>query len=159
MKSALLKSFVLGCSLLALTLLAGGCKSMPDKPVENVSNSENAKVAAEKYFTGFVAAIKENNFQKLYDVLDEAARKRVNKTEFDTLRNDLYANMGEMTATEFVCELDQTVVRDYLWKVTFCMKSTTPEKKDTVVIKEMIYMVRVGQLDGKNMVAGAGFVL
>lgn len=159
MRSFFTKTLIIAGAFLALTVLTSGCKSMSDKPVENVSNSENAKETAEKYFNGFIAAIKENNFQKLYDVLDDAARKRVNKTEFDTLRSDLYANMGDVTTSEFVCELDQTVVRDYLWKVTFCMKSTTPEKKDTVVIKEMIYMVRVGQLDGKNMVAGAGFVL
>jgi len=159
MKFALIKSFVFGCSMLALVNLVSGCKSISDKPVETISNTENAKAAAEKYFDGFTAAIKENNFQKLYDVLDEAARKRVNKTEFETLRTDLYTNMGEITTTEYVCDLDQTVVRDYLWKVTFCLKSTTPEKKEKVVVKEMIYMVRVGQLDGKSTVAGAGFVL
>ena len=153
MKFALIKSFVFGCSMLALVNLVSGCKSISDKPVETISNTENAKAAAEKYFDGFTAAIKENNFQKLYDVLDEAARKRVNKTEFETLRTDLF------TTTEYVCDLDQTVVRDYLWKVTFCLKSTTPEKKEKVVVKEMIYMVRVGQLDGKSTVAGAGFVL
>ena len=135
----------------AMVVLAGGCASTAgdgaDKPrpeeMSGMGHEEAEKLAAD-YIAGFVASLKENDFDKLKAVIPADS-----KTE----------TMGNLVDARFVTDLDKSIVRDYVWKFSFEKTLTDGPAKGRKVRHELFYMVRVGRLDGKYVIAGTGFRL
>lgn len=126
---------------------------------ENLTGQEltDAKTMAAEYMAGFVAGVRSEDFSRFEEAIPSEAKGKVTAEMFRAMCRDLKTNLGELTASEYLGELDQTLVRDYLWKLTFEKKSSTPGKEGELLRKQVVYMVRVGKLDGVFHIAGSGF--
>lgn len=149
----------------AVAVLAGGCASTPgaeEKPRPEVMSGrehKEAKKLAEEYVAGFVASLKENDFKKLEAVIPVDSKTKVTPEMFQQMHKELSDTMGTLIEAQFVTDLDKSIVRDYVWKFTF--EKTVPDgkQKGRTIRNELFYMVRIGRLDGKYVIAGTGFRL
>lgn len=150
----------------AMVVLAGGCASTAgdgaDKPRPEVMSGmghEEAEKLAADYIAGFVASLKENDFDKLKAVIPADSKTKVTPEMFEQMHKELSDTMGTLIEAKFVTDLDKSIVRDYVWKFTF--EKTVPDgkQKGRTIRNELFYMVRVGRLDGKYVIAGTGFRL
>lgn len=148
-----------------VAVLSGGCASTPDaeeKPRPEIMSGRehrDAKKLAEEYVAGFVASLKENDFKKLEAVIPADSKTKVTPEMFEQMHKELSDTMGTLIEAKFVTDLDKSIVRDYVWKFTF--EKTVPDgkQKGRTIRNELFYMVRVGRLDGKYVIAGTGFRL
>ncbi|UKI29801.1 MAG: hypothetical protein L6W00_17365 [Lentisphaeria bacterium] len=148
-----------------VAVLSGGCASTPDAEGEAASEimsgreHRDAKKLAEEYVAGFVASLKENDFKKLEAVIPADSKTKVTPEMFEQMHKELSDTMGTLIEAKFVTDLDKSIVRDYVWKFTF--EKTVPDgkQKGRTIRNELFYMVRVGRLDGKYVIAGTGFRL
>ena len=150
----------------AMVVLAGGCASTAgdgaDKPRPEVMSGmghEEAEKLAADYIAGFVASLKENDFDKLKAVIPADSKTKVTPEMFLQMRKELTETMGNLVDARFVTDLDKSIVRDYVWKFSFEKTLTDGPAKGRKVRHELFYMVRVGRLDGKYVIAGTGFRL
>jgi hypothetical protein len=86
----------------------------------------------------------------------------MNKDYFSKMVANLNATYGKLISTEFAISLKQDKVRDYLWKFTFAKNEnvnsdTGSSSAENAPHREILYMVRMGVVDGKAVVAGCGF--
>lgn len=163
---------IMTLSLAALALFAAGCRSTetPEKAAAEEKQASApghftadadvpAREAAELFVAEFAAALKAGDREKL----PEAMRAKVTEAMFKRMCDSFSRRRGVLRETAFVAMLDQTVVRDYLWKFTF-EKSLAPASADrkeaaapALQKNEVIYLVRIGILDGKPVIVGCGF--
>ena len=150
--------------VVCMTALAG-CVTKPpaDAPSlrrpENLSgqNMAGAEKLADDYMAGFIAGVKAKDFALFEQAMPDEAKGKVTAEMFDTMCSELRENLGTLSAAEYLGELDQTLVRDYLWKLTFEKTLENPEKQPDVLRREVVYMVRIGKIDGTFHIAGSGF--
>ena len=154
-------------AVMVVSVLAGGCASTSgngseEKPRPELMSGEgreDAKKLADEYVAGFVAALKENNFDKLKAVIPANSKTKVTPEMFEQMNTELTETMGRLINAQYVTDLDKSIVRDYVWKFTFEKKAAGGAIKGQLVRNELFYMVRVGRLDGKYVIAGTGFRL
>ena len=126
--------------------------------MSGMGHEEAEKLAAD-YIAGFVASLKENDFDKLKAVIPADSKTKVTPEMFQQMRKELTETMGNLVDARFVTDLDKSIVRDYVWKFSFEKTLTDGPAKGRKVRHELFYMVRVGRLDGKYVIAGTGFRL
>ena len=151
-------------SLAAFMLFAAGCRST-ETPEEKDSAAEK-KPAVPARFTAaddapahemvgqfvaeFAAALKTGDRGKL----SAETRAKVTEAMFKRMCDSFSRRRGVLRETAFVTVLDQTIMRDYLWKFTF----ERPLPAASAVQKnEAIFLVRVLIDNGKPKIAGFGF--
>lgn len=147
-----------------MTALAG-CVTRPPADAPSLRRPENlsgqdmagARKLADDYMAGFIAGVKANDFTLFEQAMPGEAKGKVTAEMFDTMCSELQENLGSLTAAEYMGELDQTLVRDYLWKLTFEKTLENPDKQVDLLRREVVYMVRVGKVDGTFHIAGSGF--
>ncbi len=151
---------------MALVMLAGGCTSSsgaaeekPRPEIMSGNGHEEAKKLAAEYVAGFVAALKEDQFDKLKAVIPAESKTKVTPEMFRQMRKELEETMGTLIEAQFVTDLNKSIVRDYVWKFTFEKKPADGNMKGQTIRNEVFYMVRIGRLDGKYVIAGTGFRL
>ncbi len=152
-KTALLVS-VCAAALTGCVSASAENAAVPPKP-ENLTGHDmtEAGVLAENYMNGFIGGLKSGDFKPFESAIPQEAKGKVTEEMFNKLCRDLQQNLGTLTSAEYLGELDQTLVRDYLWKLTFEKK----QENGTVDRKEVVYMVRIGRMEGKFRIAGSGF--
>ena len=156
--------------LVVLVLFAAGCRSTASAEKEAAEKQTAvpgrftadidapARETAEKFVAGFVAAFKAGDLEKL----PEPMRAKVTEAMFKRMCDSFARRRGVLRETAFVTLLDQTVVRDYLWKFTFEKTLPTPaggapKAAPAVQKNEVIYLVRLGIVEGKPVIIGCGF--
>ena len=157
----------------ALMLFAAGCRSTesPEKKETPAAEQKTAvpgrfsagidapaRELAAKFIAGFAAALKAGDRDKL----PEPMRAKVTETMFKRMCDSFARRRGILRETAFVTMLDQTVVRDYLWKFTFEKPLPAPagsaaDAAPAMQKNEVIYLVRLGVVDGKPVIIGCGF--
>lgn len=160
--------------LAVLVLFTAGCRSTETPEKKDAAAAEKktavpgrfsaetdapARAAAVKFVAGFAAALKAGDREKL----PEPMRSKVTEAMFKRMCDSFARRRGVLRETAFVTVLDQTIVRDYLWKFTFEKPLPAPagaaaEKAAPATQKnEVIYLVRLGIVDGKPVIVGCGF--
>ncbi|MDD3885869.1 MAG: hypothetical protein PHI35_03245 [Victivallaceae bacterium] len=124
--------------------------------VEPVGDSAVAKMLAQNYIDAFAKGMQSGDYAKFEPMIPEASRKTVNRETFDRTVEQYRKYFGELKSIEYVCELEKPLVRDFVWKFSFEKKSSKPGHDDEVARRDILYMVRVGQIDGKPVLAGSG---
>ena len=161
-------------SLAVLLFLAAGCRSTETPENRDSAAAEKktaapgrfsdaddapARDAAEKVVAAFAAALEAGDREKL----PEPMRDKVSGPMFQRMCDSFARRRGTLRGTALVTVLDQGIVRDYLWKFTFeksaaaasagSAAAAVPEVRKS----EVIYLVRIGILNGKPTVVGCGF--
>lgn len=150
----------------ATTALLAGCTSTetpPQNHPERMTEAElpAAQAAAERYVTGLAEALRTGEFAALAAVFPENAERNMPEEYFINMRKGLLKKYGELAKVTYLGELDNTLVRDYYWKFTF-HKVIPPtgkgEESPGYQRHEVLYLVRMGQLEGKFVQVGTGFM-
>ena len=158
--------------LAALMLLAAGCRSTETAEKKDSSPAAEKKTAAPgrfsaaddavaletagKFVARFADALKAGDREKL----PEPMRAKVTEAMFKRMCDSFSRRRGALRGTAFVTMLDQTIVRDYLWKFTFEKSLPAGSAAQTAPASqknEVIYLVRLGIVDGKPVIVGCGF--
>ena len=105
---------------------------------------------AEKFVAGFAAALKEGRFEEFLKVLPPDSGKRFSKEDFDRLKLSVGNSFGVLRQWEYLGQLDNTFVHDYIWKMEFSGK---------IKNRAVLYRVRIGKAGGALKLAGFGFLL
>ncbi len=150
--------------LLPLGLGLAGCAAIGEKP-ESEAAAEllpaapqpEAKAIASAYVTGLAEAIEQDDFAKLKAVIPRESKDKVTEEMFKQMAGELSEGLGTLKKTEYLGELNQSVVMDYIWKFTFEKMSADKDGKSRNLCKEVLYMVRMGRVDGRFVIVGSGF--
>lgn len=156
--------------LAALVLFAAGCRSAETPEKKNSAATEKktvvpgsftaaadapARDAAGKFVSAFADALKAGDREKL----PEPMHAKVTDAMFKRMCDSFARRRGTLREIAFVTVLDQGIVRDYLWKFTFEKPLSAPDAKSAPAMQknEVIYLVRLGIVDGKPVIVGCGF--
>lgn len=150
--------------LLPLGLGLAGCAATGEKP-ESATAAEllpaepqpEAKAIASAYVAGLAEAIEQDDFAKLKAVIPQESKDKVTEEMFKQMAGELASGLGTLKKTEYLGELNQSVVMDYIWKFTFEKMSADKDGKSRNLRKEVLYMVRMGRVDGRFVIVGSGF--
>ena len=150
--------------LLPLGLGLAGCAASGEKP-ESEAAAEllpaapqpEAKAIASAYVAGLAEAIEQDDFAKLKAVIPRESKDKVTEEMFKQMAGELSEGLGTLKKTEYLGELNQSVVMDYIWKFTFEKMSADKDGKSRNLCKEVLYMVRMGRVDGRFVIVGSGF--
>ena len=150
--------------LLPLGLGLAGCAAIGEKP-ESEAAAEllpaapqpEAKAIASAYVAGLAEAIEQDDFAKLKAVIPRESEEKVAEEMFKQMAGELSEGLGTLKKTEYLGELNQSVVMDYIWKFTFEKMSADKDGKSRNLCKEVLYMVRMGRVDGRFVIVGSGF--
>lgn len=152
--------------LLVITLSLTGCTAIeknakPEVKAELLSTASapEAKTIAETFVAGLSQAIQANDFDKFKAVIPPESKDKVTKEIFTQMVKELSNSLGELKKTEYLGVLNQSLVLDYIWKFSFEKKVSDQSGKQRNLGKEVLYMVRMGKVDGKFIIAGFGFRL
>lgn len=77
----------------------------------------------------------------------------VNEVRFRQMRDRLSKSWGELVKCHYLGELDQSILRDFIWKCTFESKAADGK----VIRLEELFVVRCTLLNGKTAFTGFGF--
>ncbi len=150
--------------LLPLGLGLAGCAATGEKAksatAEELLPAEpqpEAKAIASAYIAGLAEAIERDDFAKLKAVIPQESKDKVTEEMFKQMAGELSEGLGVLKKTEYLGELNQSVVMDYIWKFTFDKESTGKDGKSRNLRKEVLYMVRMGRVDGRFIIVGSGF--
>lgn len=150
--------------LLPLGLGLAGCAAIGEKP-ESEAAAEllpaapqpEAKAIASAYVAGLAEAIEQDDFAKLKAVIPRESKDKVTEEMFKQMTGELSEGLGTLKKTEYLGELNQSVVMDYIWKFTFEKMSADKDGKSRNLCKEVLYMVRMGRVAGRFVIVGSGF--
>ena len=150
--------------LLPLGLGLADCAAIGEKP-ESEAAAEllpaapqpEAKAIASAYVAGLAEAIEQDDFAKLKAVIPRESKDKVTEEMFKQMAGELSEGLGTLKKTEYLGELNQSVVMDYIWKFTFEKMSADKDGKSRNLCKEVLYMVRMGRVDGRFVIVGSGF--
>ena len=150
--------------LLPLGLGLAGCAATGEK-TEAAAAAEllpaepqpEAKAIASAYVAGLAEAIERDDFAKLKAVIPQESKDKVTEEMFKQMAGELASGLGTLKKTEYLGELNQSVVMDYIWKFTFEKTSAGKDGKSRNLCKEVLYMVRMGRVDGRFVIVGSGF--
>ena len=146
--------------ILCLPLLLTGCVSAADTegkkntPAAECFSEQNVGEAvrtAEDFVNAFAAAFGSNDYSKL----PEDARRKISAEVFKKMVSRITERRGKLIGHRFVTELDQSIVRDYLWKFSF--EKVLPDAGKRHIRSEVIYLVRMAVVDGVPTIVGFGF--
>ena len=104
-----------------------------------------------------VALFEQDDFAKLKAVIPRESKDKVTEEMFKQMAGELSEGLGTLKKTEYLGELNQSVVMDYIWKFTFEKMSADKDGKSRNLCKEVLYMVRMGRVDGRFVIVGSGF--
>ena len=90
-------------------------------------------------------------------MIPRESKDKVTEEMFKQMAGELFEGLGTLKKTEYLGELNQSVVMDYIWKFTFEKMSTDKDGKSRNLCKEVLYMVRMGRVDGRFVIVGSGF--
>ena len=158
-------------ALFAAAVLAGssGCASAAKdsspkqpKPPAPAAFSEKDGAAARDAAGVFVGAFADALKAGEWDRLPPELRPKVSEAMFRRMCDSFGKRRGTLVGTGFVTVLDQGIVRDYLWKFTFekplpAPAGSAPDAAPATQKNEVIYLVRMGILEGKPTIVGCGF--
>ncbi len=117
----------------------------------------DAQAIAAIYIKGFEDALRDNDFSKFERVVPADSKDMVSEKAFNQMYKELVEKLGTLKNTQYLGELNQTLVVDYIWKFGFEKEELDKDKKPRITRKEVLYLARVGLVDGKYMVVGSGF--
>ena len=104
-----------------------------------------------------VALFEQDDFAKLKAVIPRESKDKATEEMFKQMAGELSEGLGTLKKTEYLGELNQSVVMDYIWKFTFEKMSADKDGKSRNLCKEVLYMVRMGRVDGRFVIVGSGF--
>ena len=158
-----MKKYLLG--LMAVALAAAGCSSIKDKPQENspakpeltplISSNQlkSSKETASQFAMALAASLKEKSFIPWSRVMPPG--RKITEKMFLHMFSDFKIKYGDFVSLTELGELDQGILRDYLWKMRFVKNAAPPAKG---VPHEIIFWVRIYQENGKApAIGGFGF--
>ena len=146
-----MKKYILLIPVIALSL--SGCAAGKQEAVAELqaprqfekSDVDAGKVLAEKYINTLVKAIQNNDFNILSPYLGtNLVSIRQKRAIFADMCKSLSRN-GTLKNAEFVACFDQTLCRDYLWKLNF--EKVTGKEKLPLLHTEILYNVRIAISD------------
>ena len=158
-------NYLLLTVLFAAASLGFGCaSSSPEStPAEttaprkfSVNDEKAGKILAEKYIKALALAIQKHDFKEIAPFLNSnVSTARQKRSIFEQLCNRLAKN-GTLVSTVFVTEIDQTLCRDYIWKLDFEKK--TSSEKLPMIKTSMLYSIRIVITDGKPEIIGSRLI-
>jgi hypothetical protein len=152
--------------LLPVMLLAfAGCSSVSDKqgkkapevpelaPLTSETQLKTSQEIAGKFAAALAASLKQKSFIPWSQAMPPG--RKITEKMFLNMFSDFKLKYGDFVSLTEFGELDQGVVRDYLWKMRF-MKPAAPPAKG--VPHEILFWVRIYQENGKApAIGGFGF--
>ncbi len=157
-----ISAWLLGAIAVMLSItgcVAGSQNRAPTREMLSAEELPEAQALAANYVKAFSEAMQKQQFSILSAVLDTESEKRFTEAEFDKMCENARERYGTLTGITFLGELDQTLVRDYLWRFSFEKVSTSPDHDGELIRKDSVFLVRVGKLDGRYVIVGTGFTL
>ena len=136
-----------------LSVLLCGCAGNKSTPIADLqapkrfekADADAGKLLAQKYINALTRAIQNNDFNALAPYLDaNMVSVRQKRAIFSDMCKSLSRN-GVLKSAKFVAEFDQTLCRDYLWKLNF--EKVTGREKLPVIHTEILYNVRIAVSD------------
>lgn len=163
----MLKYGILATVALILATLSGCCfvKAEKNKPVPELSGYQSLdpmrtamlRSRAETFTNAMVRSFRTGDFQYWRKALEQESAPGkpliVNESKFRQMSDRLKADWGALTACSYLGELDQSIMRDFLWKCTF---ESTDNEGRTIRLEEL-FVVRCTLLRGKAVFTNFGF--
>ncbi len=149
--NTLMKKYLFALPLAALLL--SGCAGSKQEIIADLqaprafekADVDAGKVLAEKYINTLVKAIQSSDFNTLSPYLGtNLVSVRQKRAIFADMCKSLSRN-GILKSAEFVACFDQTLCRDYLWKLKF--EKVTGKEKLPLLHTEILYNVRIAISD------------
>ena len=158
------------CGVFAL-LCSASCRSAnpaddgDNAPVlsEHNEDTRNAGMAmAEKYMTSFIAAVQQDDFNILSEILPENSSKRVDRAKFADMQKWISSWLGRLESGKYIDRFSQGALCIYIWKLTFVKEQTEKEAQDGAgepekSVIEIPYSVNVMMINGEPKIVKAGF--
>ena len=150
-KEQIMKKYLYAVFFAALLLsgCAGGKRDIAvDIPAPrqfDKADVDSGRVLAEKYINTLVKAVQKNDFNVLSSYLGtDLVSVRQKRAIFSDMCKSLSRN-GTLKSAEFVGCFNQTLCRDYLWKLNF--EKVTGKEKLPLLHTEILYNVRIAISD------------
>jgi hypothetical protein len=111
-------------------------------------SEENGKAFADRFASGFAAAVKSGEFAQWQNTMPEHIKARVSAGSFAKMRAELQEMFGNLQNFTYLSSLQNRNLRDHLWVMRF-------EKAGE--IREVMFLVRVFRNDrGVPEISGFG---
>ncbi|MBR7119245.1 MAG: hypothetical protein IKC77_03525 [Lentisphaeria bacterium] len=138
--------FIFTCA--AVFFLFCGCSSVRHEELDTTApqkfssaDVESGKILAENYINALVQAVKSDDFNVIAPYLQtDMFSMRHKKTVFHDMCKRFSLN-GKIISHSFVGVFDQTLCKDYIWKIDF--EKNTGSEKLPVIRTTMLYIVRI----------------
>lgn len=142
-----MKKFNLFTIAIASALIVCGCaSSKTEKSPETAimlgefNDPDTAMAVASNFASGFEKALLTSEFTALAAVLPANSKAKLTAENFLKMRSGLITLYGQPQKLEYLTFLDQSKIRDYLWRVKFSKPSKDGK---TFSSREIIFCVRV----------------
>ena len=160
--------FFIYCGTLVLFMTLPGCSSVkaekntPDFPQSQMSSLDPMRTAmlqkrAEAFTQAMVRSFKSNDFSHWKAFLEKESTPGrpliVQEKSFKEMKQRFEKNWGTLVNCHYLGSLDQSIIRDYIWKCTF--ESMSGNGK--VIRLEELFVIRCTLLNGKTAFTGFGF--
>lgn len=123
----------------------------------NAADSEELRLRAEDFTQAMVRSFKTGDFKhwKAYLEKESAPGKPlvVEEKKFLEMRERFAKEWGTLTKCHYLGALDQSVMRDYIWKCTF---ETQDGTNNTICVEEL-FVVRCTLIKGNTFFTNFGF--
>ena len=115
----------------AVILFSAGCgtfvQPQSGRPLPVIEN-DKAKVAAEQFFEQFIDAVKNNDGSMIQkDLLVDSIAENIGKAAFAQYCDDMKKHLGNVTAAEYICTLNNPLYHSFIWKLT-CERESRENK-------------------------------
>lgn len=146
----------------ALTM-ACGCQMLPKKekeaPEPPKSNTKitpekingDITAAAKKFQVNFFKAIAEKKRSLIGSDMIPEMQEKFSTEKFNAYADALLQSKGKLEKSEYLTSLDRGVMKVFLWKVSF-EKDDKKLPDGSKATKDILFMMLIGQVDGKYMI-------
>lgn len=100
-------------------------------------------------------AIQENDYSAFVEYLSAEAAKAMTPEAFQAARNEMTRQSGEIISFEYMGELQTPLVRNFVYRVTFCRNS---EANEEPITQDLMFRLLTGEIDGKIQVISFSFL-
>ncbi len=151
------KNATLFATLLLSALFCGGCALSGSGGGGETGNAaaEKLPASADAVACGdsMLAAIRDADYQAFIANLSPAMRKEIDPKEFETSNRQLTDKFGKIVDFHFLVNLKAPEVENLVWTVTF----EQPGSDKQTIVRQLLFRVVAGQLDGRTEVFSFGF--
>lgn len=147
--------------LIAALVAAGGlcgCRAIdreaPEKPAEAAAAAIPADAREIKVGDTLLKAIQENNYKLFASVLRGELAGEMTEKDFDTSRETITKQFGELKEFKFLTALKTPTVKNLIWQVTFERVGTQEQE----IEQDLLFRLVTGTVDNQVEVLSFGFL-